>query len=201
MKQSVNLLSDELLGRLPRLNLYVMAALLTLELLGLSIAVVAQTQHVNSLQSAYLQIQGDYDDRALEFEQLETEAVPIAKDPRLNQDIERLQREKFGKEKVLALLDPSKVVRNTQPSAILRAIAEHSITGLWLDDIRIQPERQHLQLHGKTTAAEHITRYLAALSQSDTFYGVEFSSLNVLRDDKPPHRLSFQLNSEFVGRQ
>jgi hypothetical protein len=76
-----------------------------------------------------------------------------------------------------------------------QALADQSIPDIWLSRIYIIGPRRIVNLEGSTFKSEQIPRFLQLLQKEPVFQGQTFAKLNMLKSEKIPGQIDFNLNT------
>lgn len=194
MKYRINLYTESFrppsrtLG--PRtLTLSFVGALLLVLLSGLWLQ---QTNHGLEQQVQAMKTENDQlQQRMLDMAaQLERQAV----NPEILNALRETMNAIEGKRRLYAHLDGSQSLENMRFSAVMRALSNSQVQGLWLTQVRAAGE--HLLLSGNSLSEELVPQWIEQLSLQKNFDGRKFSFLEINRpqDDKTRH-LSFSLST------
>jgi hypothetical protein len=77
----------------------------------------------------------------------------------------------------------------------LQALADQSIPDIWLSRIYIIGPRRIVNLEGSTFKSEQIPRFLQLLQKEPVFQVQTFAKLNMLKSEKIPVQIDFNLNT------
>lgn len=101
--------------------------------------------------------------------------------PELAQQLTRLDADRAGKARALAVLSDG-VFGNTQGfSNYFAGLAHQHIEGLWLTGLNIADGGQQLSISGRTVEAPLVPHYLQQLTREDAFKGREFKTFQMAR--------------------
>jgi hypothetical protein len=113
----------------------------------------------------------------------------------LLRQVERLERERAGKQALLGRLEGEAMGNQRGFSAHLEGLGRQHPEGLWLRRVYLGAGGRRLGLEGGVTDAELLPRYLNALSREPAFAGTQFDSFSLHRPERPGSHLSFTLTT------
>ena len=127
--------------------------------------------------------------------ELATRFPPVEADPHLLEEVERLERERDAKGRVLSLLARQELGNQHGFSLHLEVLARHALPGIWLEHIEIAAGGEELVLAGVATEGERVPQLVQVLGESDAFRGSGFRSLVIERVEEHDRELSFSLSA------
>ncbi len=111
--------------------------------------------------------------------QLQKRFAPKKKSQLLEEEIQRLQREKTARRNLLARVGSMKEGNAAGFSGFLEALARQNVPGLWLR--RISLGGGDVTLAGSAQRPAQVPRYLQQLSRKQVFQGLEFNQFQLGR--------------------
>lgn len=193
--QQVNLYQDEL--KTKKLNY---SALMLVQLCIVLIAVLSlitgfSYYQVQQQQIKLLENQQKQKIAMAGLQKIQAELSLRKKDVNLAKRIAERTKELANKQRVLNILSRDEFGNTKGFIEHVSGLARQRIEGLWLTQIRIANGGTNIALHGITTKAALVPKYLQRLSSEKIFAGTEFESLLMARQKKNKQWLNFSLQN------
>lgn len=116
------------------------------------------------------------------FAQLQKRLPPRKKSRLLEQEIQKLKRQKAAKNDLLNRLDRRDANDTAGFSPFLEALAHRHVPGLWLREIFLGGD--HVTLAGSARRPAQVPRYLQLLATEEVFRGLQFNQFILGRSKK-----------------
>lgn len=197
MRQQINLYQDVLIERKPPLRaalcaVIVVACLVLLVVVSLLFNRQQQVREAQLAQKRQVRTQLE-----TELQHLKTQNPPRQNDPRVAQELARLQAAQRGRQALIRYFNQSVPDRADGFYAVMQGLARYPFDGVWLTGISLNRNARHVQLSGSATQAERIPAYLKHLGEKQILKGQTFARLNLSRIEKNAQRVDFQLVSDY----
>jgi len=194
--QQVNLYRDEL--KTQKLNY---SALMLLQLSIILVVVFSAAAgfryfQLQQHQSSLVEKQQKQKIAMANLQKLQAELSLRKKDTTLAKRITAKTKELANKQKVLGILSQDEFGNTKGFIEHISGLARQRIEGLWLTQIRIAGGGTDVALHGTTSKAALLPKYLQRLSAEKAFAGTEFQSLLKQRQEKKKQWLNFSLQNK-----
>jgi hypothetical protein len=85
--------------------------------------------------------------------------------------------------------------QNNGFSSYFSAFARQSIADVWLNNIIINEEKQHIKIAGSSFNAERIPVFLQKLQNETVFKGKKFARLLMTQDDDNHQQINFSITT------
>jgi len=116
-------------------------------------------------------------------------------DPRLAQQLARLEQDLVLKQRVLRVLSGKQFGNTKGFVEQITGLARQRIEGMWLTALHIRQGGARLGMRGNALQPELLPRYLQRLGQEPVFAGVEFDTFLMQRGQQAPHWIQFSLGT------
>jgi len=197
MRQQINLYQDILVAKKQPLRAAFCVALVALSL-ALLVAVSLFLNQQQRQRAAQLvqkqQVRAQLD---ADLQLLKAQKPPRQKDPRVAQELVRLQAEQRGRQALIAYFHQRLPERADGFYGLMEGLARFPFAGVWLTRITLDRTDQRIELSGSVRDAERIPAYLKHLGEKHVLGEQKFARLNLTRTDKRGQRIDFQLVSEY----
>ena len=188
MSQQINLFNPALLKQkellTPR-NLGL--AYLALAILGVAWMLSAQ-QEVSRLMLVR-------DKAAVELQQVQdglkqatAARTPHAPNEALVQELAQLERKHQAQSKILQVINHGATVASKSLSAYMRGFAGQNVEGLWLTGFSVDPERDAMNVYGRSLDADLLPKYIAMMGKEKVFAGQSFGGLKIIGASAMTHQ-------------
>ncbi len=185
MSQQVNLYSPIFRRQEKKFSAYAMMQAAIAILAGVALLVGINFWRLMTLRSDMASAEQQYAVTVKQLEETTRQLKPRAGDPKLEEEIARL-------EAILGVSGPAQAVlqrdlfgESRGYSIYFMALARQSVSDLWLTGIDIVGAGQTIQLSGRARAPERVPQYLQKLSSEKVLSGSEFK---VFRLDRPEEK-------------
>lgn len=195
MIQEINLYQDTFntVQSRPVVNNYIYGLLLPLFLLiGFSAYLLFDQ---NNTSENIKKSQQQLNDTEIEVEQLRIQYPPRQTDPLITEEITRLQNILTSLSQVVYLLSENNSDQTQGFSRYFSALARQNIRDVWLTDIAIDAENNHISLQGSTFNTEKLPEFLQNLHQEPIFKGRTFEKLTVSQAKEKSQQLDFHVST------
>jgi Tfp pilus assembly protein PilN len=193
MRQEVNLYGPHLLGQGTRVSASHIGLAVVLLVAVLAAFGGWQEWRLAEARSAANALQAELTELNKELERRAATLSARAPADALLRQVERLERERAGKQALLGRLEGEAMGNQRGFSAHLEGLGRQHPEGLWLRRVYLGAGGRRLGLEGGVTDAELLPRYLNALSGEPAFAGTQFDSFSLRRPERPGSHLSFTL--------
>ncbi len=173
--QQINLLTDDLL---PRREVFTDRQLLA------GCALFAVLLCLLSLWDGWslAKVRQQADTAARQLARLDAQLAELRKsqeggEQAMRAELERLREQRAAQAMLAQVLSEDGDKTRNGVAAAMVSLAESVVSGLWLQEIRIYPQRLHLK--GSALDAVLVPRYLQNIADGDRFDGLRFSSVEV----------------------
>ena len=119
----------------------------------------------------------------------------------IDDELKLLNRQLADKQRLVEVLRTQQFGKTIGFSARLKALAEHTVDGVWLTRIIADGGSQGLYLRGESIHEELIPAYLRSLSEAADLDGLLFDSLRVERNEENNQRITFTVASRGVTEE
>ncbi|MBE0471620.1 MAG: PilN domain-containing protein [Methyloprofundus sp.] len=116
--------------------------------------------------------------------------------PLLASELDRLQNISASVERVVALLSDQQSDKNTGFSTYLNALAEQSISTIWLSQISIDSETNAIQLQGSTYLPDTLPQLIKRLNKEAVFKGRYFAHLHMQASENNAKQINFTISTQ-----
>ncbi|MBL8492012.1 MAG: hypothetical protein JNM82_14620 [Rhodocyclaceae bacterium] len=120
-----------------------------------------------------------------EMTTLGNQAAARQADPKLNQDLARLQARIDGRQEILAALESPQVGNTTGFSDVMKAFSRQAAGGIWLTGFTVDQGGRQMRLAGRALEARQVPAYLDRLNAEKTFQGRSFAALDMKASPDP----------------
>lgn len=182
MRQQVNLYRDDLRPQRAPLQAGAALALVLLTVLLLVLVAVLQQRAVTGNESVLAGLTQQVASLASDVEKLATELAARRDDPRLEQELTRLDRSLEQRRRLLAEVETLVAREGGNFSAYLAALARQVPPELWLTRVELDLLSDQVLLEGRSRHGNLVPLYLEKLGNESVFEGRTFESFRLARD-------------------
>jgi len=197
--QQVNLYQDELKKQKLNYSAVVLAQISVILIVVFSLVAGVQYFRLQQHQSLLAENQQKQKIALAELQKLQSVLSKRKKDALLSQRILKATKELSNKQKVLGILSQDEFGNTKGFVEHITGLARQRIDGLWLTHLRIASGGTDVALHGSTSKASLLPKYLQRLSAEKAFAETEFESLLMARQEKKKQWLNFSLQNKKSG--
>lgn len=191
--QQVNLYQEELKKQQLNYSASMLAQLCVVLLIVFSLVAGFRYFQVEQLQKTLTENQQKQKIAMADLQKLQTELSKRKKDSSLEKQIIEKTNELANKQKVIGILSQDEFGNTKGFVEHISGLARQRIDGLWLTHLRIAGGGTDVALHGSTSKASLLPKYLQRLSVEKAFSGTEFQSLLMARQEKKNQWMNFSL--------
>ena len=119
----------------------------------------------------------------VEAQKLGREVGSRRRDPRIEEEVNRLEQEVKGRHEVMHVLHAGGLGNTRGFSDHLKAFARQSFDGVWLTGLSIGTSGKEISVEGRALHAAYVPSYLKRLNGESTMQGHPFSELLI---EEPP---------------
>lgn len=193
MKQSVNLLRDDLKPIIQRLTLNRAAVSVVLLLIAVVAAVVYSHWLVEQSSSRLLQAQQELQQSTQQTEQLQQQLEQRQPSQRLVELDGALAQQIAAQQRLNQQLEAREAVGNGTPDRLMQALYQVDIDGLWLTEFRMTPHGT--SLIGKTIEANLLPRWMQRFRHVPLLAQSRFAVVDLDRDEQGQQTFALSNNA------
>lgn len=182
MRQQVNLYRDDLRPQREPLQAGAALALVLLAVLLPVLVAVLQQRAVTGNESVLAGLTQQVASLGSDVEKLATELAARRDDPRLEQELTRLDRSLEQRRRLLAEVETLVAREGGNFSAYLAALARQVPPELWLTRVELDLLSDQVLLEGRSRHGNLVPLYLEKLGNESVFEGQTFESFRLARD-------------------
>lgn len=182
MRQQVNLYRDDLRPQREPLQAGAALALVLLAVLLPVLVAVLQQRAVTGNESVLAGLTQQVASLGSDVEKLATELAARRDDPRLEQELTRLDRSLEQRRRLLAEVETLVAREGGNFSAYLAALARQVPPELWLTRVELDLLSDQVLLEGRSRHGNLVPLYLEKLGNESVFEGRTFESFRLARD-------------------
>lgn len=192
MKQTVNLLRDDIKPVIQRLTLNRVTASVVVLLL-MVLAGVGYTQWLSQQSSSRLsQAQQNLQQYKQQTEQLQQQLAQRKPSQQLLDQDTALEQQIAAQQQLNAQLSAQQRTHDSTPDQLMRALYQVDIDGLWLTEFSMNP--QGISVTGKTIKANLLPRWMQRFSQVPLLAQSRFAVVDLDRNDQDQQTFSLSNN-------
>lgn len=120
---------------------------------------------------------------------------PLAKNPRLTQDIERYQQWVNVRQQAINVLSEKRFGNTEGFASYFTGLAKQRLDGVWLTELSFNEGGRKLGMQGSALKPELVPQFLQRLSNEDVFTGTRFRSFVMNREREAEQQIDFSLQS------
>ena len=146
-------------------------------------------------------VKKQHDDRMAMLERISRKASQHAGDVTSNEEVARLEAELVARRYVVSLMSKdSSDNRNASNeegfSQYLEIFSRRVVQGMWISRFSVDDGGKHLLIKGGTLSPDRLPVFLSGLSEEPILGGVEFSVLQMSRNEIHKNKFDFVLSSK-----
>ena len=120
---------------------------------------------------------------------------PLAKNPRLTQDIQRHQKWVIVRQQAINVLSEKRFGNTEGFADYFTGLAKQRMEGVWLTELTFNNGGSKLGMQGSALKPELVPQFLQRLSNEEIFTGTRFRSLVMNREKESERQINFSLQS------
>lgn len=120
---------------------------------------------------------------------------PLARNPRLTQDIQRHQKWLTVRQQAVNVLSEKRFGNTEGFADYFTGLAKQRMEGVWLTELTFNNGGSQLGMQGSAKKPELVPRFLQRLSNEEVFTGTRFRSLVMNREKATEQKIDFSLQS------
>ena len=121
--------------------------------------------------------------------------IPLAKNPRLTQDIQRYQQWVNVRQQAINVLSEKRFGNTEGFANYFTGLAKQRLEGVWLTELSFNEGGSKLGMQGRALKPELVPKFLQRLSNEDIFTGTRFRSFVMNREKETEQQIDFSLQS------
>ncbi|MGD8591470.1 MAG: hypothetical protein PVF82_01480 [Gammaproteobacteria bacterium] len=137
-----------------------------------------------------------HDERITMLERISRQAANSSNGDEVAQQIQRLEAELVAERYIASLLSKDKLNRALGFSEYLEIFSRRVVQGMWISKFSIVDGGEHMLIKGGALSAELVPLFLQGLSEESSLAGLEFTVLQMARDESNRAWIEFVLSSK-----
>lgn len=137
-----------------------------------------------------------HDERITMLERISREAGKRASGNELEKEVQRLEAELAAERYIVSLLSEGELGKGLGFSEYLEIFSRRVVQGMWISKFSVFDGGQHMLIKGGTLSAELLPLFLQGLSDEPSLAGMEFTVLQMAREDTNRAWIEFVLSSK-----
>ena len=121
--------------------------------------------------------------------------TPLAKNPRLTQDIQRYQQWVNVRQQAINVLSEKRFGNTEGFANYFTGLAKQRLEGVWLTELSFNEGGSKLGMQGSALKPELVPKFLQRLSNEEIFTGTRFRSFVMNREKETEQQIDFSLQS------
>jgi Tfp pilus assembly protein PilN len=195
IRQQVNLYQDSLKQKPRSMGFFVGIAVVFAFFIGFSLINVYLIQNLHNDSRVVEQKREALDAEQAKIKLLESTMPKQELEPSLVTELAVWQKKLDDTNKTLAILSNHDTARSQGFSAYFQALANQSISDVWLTVIHFDVEQQRINLEGSTFKSDKIPYFLQQLQKEAVFQGRTFAQLQIEKSVQVPNLMNFKLST------
>lgn len=179
MSQQINLFNPAYEPQKHRFGARAMAVALGVLVIGLVALVLKGQLHSAQLRTQLAHEAATLKQRQAKLELVNREFAPRARDPRYQLQIEAAQQQLTAMRNIADAVARDELGDTSGLSGYFTALARQSTQGIWLTGVSVGANGAQLAIHGRTTDAALVPRYLDRLRHEALMQGKSFAGLRI----------------------
>lgn len=197
MKQQINLYQAQMRNERPAFSAAAMGAGIALCSVALIAAWFLAHSHAADLNTQLHAIQQQEAAAAARLQMLTQTLASSQDDVTSSSTLQNALVALKQREQLLNLIDGNTLGGRDGFSQALRALASHSLGGLWLTRIHVTAPGLRTTLEGRATSPRLVPEYLLGLTENDALNGQRFDAFRIERvEDKQSAVVTFSMTSQ-----
>lgn len=148
-----------------------------------------------SLQSEIDGLKKLHDKRITMLEQASNEAAKYSSDDEAQEEITRLEAELAAERYIVSLLGKDKFGKTLGFSEYLEIFSRRVVQGMWISKFSVFEDGKHMLIQGGSLSADLLPVFLQGLSEEPALKGLEFTVLQMAREEPSRAWIEFALSS------
>jgi len=137
-----------------------------------------------------------HDERISMLERISREAANLANGNDVEEEIQRLEAELAAERYIVSLLGKDKLGKALGFSEYLEIFSRRVVQGMWISKFSIFDGGEHMLIKGGALSAELLPLFLQGLSEEPALAGLEFTVLQMAREESSRSWIEFVLSSK-----
>ncbi len=193
--QQVNLYQDSLKQKKLSIDFYLGAIMVFAFFIGFSLINVYLIQNLRNDSRIVEQKRKALASEQEQVKLLESKLPKQETNTALVAEFEQWQKKRDALKQTLAILINNDNTRSQGFSAYFQALANQSVSDVWLTVIHLDTEQQSINFEGSTFKTDKIPYFLQQLQQEPIFQGRTFAQLQIEKSEKIPNLMNFTLST------
>lgn len=148
------------------------------------------------LQGDIRGLKKQHDERISMLERVSREASKYSEDNQTQEEIARLEAELVAERYIVSLLGKDKFGKALGFSEYLEIFSRRVVQGMWISKFSVFEDGKHMLVQGGSLSAELLPTFLQGLSEEPALKGLEFTVLQMARDEPNRAWIEFVLSSQ-----
>jgi hypothetical protein len=171
------------------------------QICGIMIAALAALYGYGSWSNSGLTIEirglkKQHDERITMLERISRQAANSSNGDEVAQQIQRLEAELAAERYIASLLGKDKLDKALGFSEYLEIFSRRVVQGMWISKFSIFDGGEHMLIKGGALSAELVPLFLQGLSEEPSLAGLEFTVLQMAREESNRAWIEFILSSK-----
>jgi hypothetical protein len=137
-----------------------------------------------------------HDERIKMLERVSREAANRSGGDEVEKEVQRLEAELSAERYIVSLLGKDKLDKSLGFSEYLEIFSRRVVQGMWISKFSVFDGGKHMLIKGGALSAELLPLFLQGLSKEPSLTGMEFTVLQMARDESKQAWIEFVLSSK-----
>ena len=137
-----------------------------------------------------------HDERITMLERVSREAASRTNNAEVEKEIQRLEAELAAERYIVSLLGEGQLSKGLGFSEYLEIFSRRVVQGMWISKFTVFDGGQHMLIKGGTLSADLLPQFLQGLSHEPSLTGMEFTVLQMAREESNRAWIDFVLSSK-----